>query len=207
MYTDEQLLKLKKQMQEGYREKEKTANLEEECSQSIYDETIKIFGKEVHFERREIPEFDISIYMPEDFKLLDEDLCKIMYPAANGPRHVFNSDDEYMSISFKLNNNIVENEHMKEFTEMSKKLLEVAGPKVKIVKSYMEEIDEMHVGIIQYISNAMDAVAYTVMGIVPLKKGVLLVCIGFKNRNKKRLCPIADEVLKSIETIKRGEEA
>lgn len=204
MYADEELLKLKKLMREGYKEKNET--LEEECQQSIYDEKIQILGKDVHFERREIAEYEISIYMPDEFRRLDENMCKMMYPSANGSRHIFNSDDEYMSISFKMNNNVIKNENMEEFTNMSKKLLEIAGSKVKIVKNYMEEIDEMNVGVIEYISNAIDAIAYTVMGIVPLKKGILLICISFKNRNKKRLCPIAAEVLKTIETTKRGEE-
>lgn len=205
MNTDEQLLKIKKQMEQEIQQKEQSENLEKELQQSIFDGTVEIFGKEVQFERREVPEFGISILMPNDYELLDDTMRKFVYPNENGPQHVFTSDEGYMNISFKQNSNIIENEQIKEFVGVSRKLLEIAGPKVKVVKTHEFEQDEMQIGVMEYISNALDGVAYNYIGMVPLNTGVLLVCITFKNNQKKRLCPIAREILQSV-TILREED-
>ncbi len=42
-------------------------NQESEAQESIYDEKVHIIGVETHFERRQIPELKVSIYMPENF--------------------------------------------------------------------------------------------------------------------------------------------
>lgn len=206
MNTDEQILKMKKQMEQGLAQKEKEENLKEEIKQSIFDGTVEIFGKEVCFVRKEIPEFGISLLMPDNFELLEENLRKIVYPNENGPKHVYTSEEEYMNVSFKQNSNIVTNDQMKEFVEVSRKVLEIAGPKVKIVKTSEFDQDELRFGVMEFISNAIDGVAYNYMGMVPLETGVLLVCILFKNNRKKRLCPIAREMLQSILVIKEEEQ-
>lgn len=207
MYTDEQILKIKKRMEQQMQQKEKNENLEEELQQSIYDGTIKLLGKDVTFERRLIPEFEISVLMPQDFEALDETLRKIVYPSSNGPQHVFTSEDEYMNISFKQNSNIIKKEQMKEFVQLSRKIMEFSGPKVKIVKTGEIERDDMSIGTMEFISNAIDGVAYNYMGFVPLETGVLLVSIVYKNAKKKRMNPIAKEILQSIQCIKQEEEA
>ena len=124
MYTDEQILKIKKKMEQQMQQREKDENLEEELQQSIFDGTIQILGRDVTFERREISEFEITILMPEDFEALDEDLRKLVYPRTNGPQHVFTSEDEYMNISFKQNSNVIKQEQLKEFVNLSKKISE-----------------------------------------------------------------------------------
>lgn len=207
MYTDEQILKIKKKMEQQMQQREKDENLEEELQQSIFDGTIQILGRDVTFERREISEFAITILMPEDFEALDEDLRKLVYPRTNGPQHVFTSEDEYMNISFKQNSNVIKQEQLKEFVNLSKKILEVSGPKVKIVKTGEIEREDINIGTIEFISNAIDGVIYNYMGFVPLETGVLLVSIVYKNARKKRLNPVAREILQSIICTKQEEEA
>ncbi len=207
MYTDEQILKMKKKMEQQMQQREKDENLEEELQQSIFDGTIQILGKDVTFERREIEEFGITILMPRDFKELDEDLRKLVYPSSNGPQHVFTSEDEYMNISFKQNSNIIKSEQLKEFVNLSKKIMEVSGPKVKIVKTGEIEREDMNIGTMEFISNAIDGVIYNYMGFVPLGTGVLLVSIVYKNARKKRLNPVAREILQSLICTKQEEDA
>lgn len=206
MYTDEQILKIRQKMEQQMQQKEKSDNLESELQQSIFDGTIQIYGNDVTFERREICEFGISILMPQVFEMLDEDMRKMVYPSSNGPQHVFTSEDEYMNISFKQNNNIIKKEQLKEFVNLSKRLMEISGPKVKIVKTGEIEQDEMLIGTMEFISNAIDGVAYTYMGFLPLETGVLLICVVFKNNQKKRLCPVAKEILQSIQLLEQEAE-
>lgn len=198
MYTDEQILKMKKKIEQQIQQREKEENLEEEINQSIFDGKVKILGKEVVFERREIPEFGISILMPKDFEELDADLRKLVYPSSNGPQHVYTSEDEYMNISFKKNSNIVKKEQLKEFVNLSRKIMEVSGPKVKIVKTGEIKNEDMTIGTMEFISNALDGVIYNYMGFVLLETGVLLISIVYKNARKKRFNPLAREILQSV---------
>lgn len=205
MYTDEYLLKMKKRMEEDMRQREKNANLEEEIEQSIFDGKIQIFSKDVTFVRREISEFGISILIPEDFAEMEENMCKLMYPNENGPKHVFTNEEGYMNVSFKQSTSIIKQEQLKDFVQFSKKIMEAAGMKVKVVKTGELGTEENRIGTMEYISDAIDGVAYTYMGFVTLEKGVLMVCVVYKNSKKKRLNPVAREILESILIIEEKE--
>ncbi len=201
MYTDEQILQIRKQMEQERKLKEKQENLEEELEQSIFDGTVKILGRDVIFARRDIEDFGISIVMPQEFEMLDKEVSSLIYPSAEGPKHVFTSEEGYMSVSFKLNNNPVPKDQLMKFVELSKAFLEQSGARVKIVKTYEAVQEDINIGVIEYISKVMDGVAYTCMGFLPVKNGVLLICILFKNSQKKRFCTIAKEIFESIQYV------
>lgn len=198
MNTDEQILQIRKRMEAELQQKKEREENENEIEQSIFRGTVNILGNEVAFERREIDEFGISLLLPNDFQMLEKEVYSLMYPSAEGPKHVLTSQEGYMSVSFKLNNNTIPKEKLNDFVKLSKTLLEAGNSRVKVIKTGEVIQDEMQIGVIEYISNVLDGVAYNIMGFLPLKKGILLICILFKNSNKKRLCPVGKEILQSI---------
>ena len=62
-YKDEEILKKKKEIEQAEKKSEANKNQESEAQESIYDEKVHIIGVETHFERRQIPELKVSIYI------------------------------------------------------------------------------------------------------------------------------------------------
>lgn len=198
MNTDEQILQIRKRMEVELQQKKEKEEKEYDEEKSIFEGKVYIFGNEVTFERREINEFGISILLPNDFVMLEKEVYSLMYPSAEGPKHVFTSQEGYMSVSFKLNNNTIPKEKLNDFVKLSKTLLESGSSRVKVIKTGEVIQVDMQIGVIEYISKVLDGVAYNIMGFLPLENGILLICFLFKNSNKKRLCPVAKEILQSI---------
>ena len=62
-FQDEEIIKKKKELEQQKKLRESQNRLEKEAEESIYDEIVHIIGEEVHFQRREIPDLKISIYL------------------------------------------------------------------------------------------------------------------------------------------------
>ena len=75
-YTDEEILKAKKAILQGEKEQKRQQLIDDEKQESIFDAMVHIFGRETPFSRREVEKNSISLYMPSEFELMDEELKK-----------------------------------------------------------------------------------------------------------------------------------
>ncbi len=150
-YKDEEILKAKREIEQAEKKIEANKNQESEAQESIYDEKVHIIGVETHFERRQIPELKVSIYMPENFFQLADDIKKLIYPAGNAPSHVFAGEDINFQMALSQTVHKVPDSGMKEFVDTSAQILQAIGPKVTIVEKIVEEKvddkgDSFHIG-------------------------------------------------------------
>lgn len=203
-YQDEEILKAKKAIADEKERLEQKENLEKEAEKSIYDGTVTILGKEVLFQRREITELNISIYMPESFFLLAPDLARLIYPAGNAPSHVFGGEDIQFQMTMNQTTHAVPNDGMKEFVKISAQLLEAMGPKVTIVEKKVEEKENFNIGILQFVSRAVDMMVYNIQYYVSMNGKLLMGTVTFPSKYKKRMIPLAKEIIGSIEIMKEG---
>lgn len=197
--NDQEILKLKREMEESKKQLESKENMEEEAKESIYDEVVHILGKEVSFQRREVPQLGVSIYMPEAFFELAEDVKKIIYPAGNTPQFVFASDDINFHLSLSQTEHKVPDGEMKKFVKISADLLTAMGPKVTIVEKEVIEKDDFHIGTMAFVSRAVDMMVYNLQFYLSIEGQLLIGNINFPSKFKKRMIPIAQEIIKSIE--------
>ena len=205
-YMDEELLKAKKAITEEEKRRESKKNLEKEAEESIYDEVVHIIGEEVHFERRIIPELKVSIYMPECFFRFSDDVAKLLYPMGNTPSHIFGAQDINFQMLLSQLTHQVPDAGIKSFVEMAAKLIDVMGPKVTIVEKRVEEKqkangDIFHIGVLSFVSRAVDMTVYNVQYYISMDGKILMGSITFPSKYKKRLIPLANEVISSIELL------
>ncbi len=210
-YRDEEILKAKKEIEQAEKRIEANKNQEAEAQESIYDEKVHIIGIETHFERRQIPELKVSIYMPENFFQLADDIKKMIYPAGNAPSHVFAGEDINFQMALSQTVHKVPDSGMKEFVDTSAQILQAIGPKVTIVEKIVEEkIDDngesFHIGMIAFVSRAVDMMVYNIQYFVSIDGQLLLGTINFPSKFKKRMIPIAKEMIRSIEIIRTEKE-
>lgn len=210
-YKDEEILKAKKAIAEEEMRRESRKNLEKEAEESIYDEVVHIVGEEVHFARRVIPELKISIYMPECFFRFSDDVAKMLYPMGNTPSHIFGGEGINFQMLLSQTTHQVPDSGMKDFVDMAAKLIDVMGPKVKIVEKRVEEKEneegkKFNIGVLSFVSRAIDTTAYNVQYYISIKGKILMGSITFPSKYKKRLIPLANEVISSIELLKEESE-
>ena len=210
-YKDEEILKAKREIEQAEKKIEANKNQEAEAQESIYDEKVHIIGVETHFERRQIPELKVSIYMPENFFQLADDIKKLIYPAGNAPSHVFAGEDINFQMALSQTVHKVPDSGMKEFVDTSAQILQAIGPKVTIVEKIVEEKvddngDSFHIGMLAFVSKAVDMMVYNIQYFVSIDGQILLGTINFPSKFKKRMIPMAKEIIRSIEIIKTEEE-
>lgn len=210
-YQDETILKAKKANAEEEKRRESRKNLEQEAEESIYDEVVHIVGEEVHFERRIIPELKISILMPECFFRFADDVAKILYPMGNTPSHIFGGQNINFQMLLNQTTHQVQDAEMKSFVEMAAKLIDIMGPKVTIVEKRVEERKKeneeiYHIGMLSFVSRAIDTTTYNLQYYISIQGKILMGSVTFPSKYKKRMIPLAKEVISSIELLEEREE-
>lgn len=201
-HMDEEILKQKKLLRQQEEKRSSAENMEQEAEESIYDEVVHVIGKETHFERRQIPELGISIFMPETFFMLTDDIRSIIYPAGNAPSHVFAGEDIPFQLAVSMTEHKIPEERMKEFMKQTVKVLEAVGPKVKITETSMEEKEHFRIGIMEFASRAADMAVYNIQFCVSRENGLLMGTVNFPGKYKKRMVPLAKQMIQSLELTK-----
>lgn len=201
-HMDEEILKQKKLLRQQEEKRSSTENMEQEAEESIYDEVVHVIGKETHFERRQIPELGISIFMPETFFMLTDDIRSIIYPAGNAPSHVFAGEDIPFQLAVSMTEHIVPEERMKDFMKQTARVLEAVGPKVKITETSVEEKEHFRIGIMEFASRAADMAVYNIQFCVSRENGLLMGTVNFPGKYKKRMVPLAKQMIQSLELTK-----
>lgn len=196
-FKDEEILKTKKLLEEAEKESK-----ENEPEGSIYDEEVSIIGEKVSFERRVISELKVSIYMPKTFFLFTDDIKKLIYPAGNAPSHVFGGENINFQMLLSQTVHAVPDSGIKEFINVSSRTLEAVGPKVTIVEKKVIEKTDFHIGILSFVSRAVDMMVYNMQYYVSINGRLLMGSVTFPSKYKKRMIPLAYEIIESLEIIK-----
>lgn len=209
-YADEEILKEKRRLKNEAIKNQSEETIEKEIEESIFDGTVHIYGESVNFSQRVLEELGISIWMPEQFFLFDDELRKLVYPLGNAPTHVFGAKDLPFNVAFNYTSNWIPNNEMKEFLKLAVKTMENLGPKMRILKTEIINRDinneNINIGNIEFISNAIDTSVYNVMFYISLHGRLFIGTINFPNKDRKRLIPIAKEIVESFSILEKGEK-
>ena len=211
-FMDEEILKEKRRIRQEQTQllEEKRKEEETEKEESIFEGEITVEGQKVRFQNVEIPELQINIRMPESFFLLSEEVKQYIYPAGNRPSHVYGGENIYYQLSLSKTSHQVPDEGMVKFLPMAKKLMEVMGPKTKILDAnvikHPVEDSYYHVGILEFISQAVDMSIYNVMFYISIDNQLLMGNIVFPYKKRKSYIKIAKETIDSIIVLQGGEE-
>ena len=88
-YKDEEIMAEKKAAALKKIQELEGKKLEAQLKESIYDECIHVDDKEIRFSQRTFTDLGISIYMPETFEPMEEEVKEAFYPLKNAPKYVF----------------------------------------------------------------------------------------------------------------------
>ncbi len=198
-YQDEEILKMRKGMQEQHNREIKEEQIEKEKQESIFSGSIHLFGKEIPFAYREIEEYGLSIMMPTEFEQMDDELREVLYPYGKAPKYAYASGEIPFQITLNLTENIVPNEGMPKFMVMAKKVMERIGPQARILSNVVVKKEERNIGLMEIATNGVDMAVYNTQFYLSLKDNRLFIgAITCPAKHHNRMVPLIKEIIDSV---------
>lgn len=205
MEMDERIFKLRNDAKEAQQNAHSDAAVEQALKQSIYDDTVDIFGHPTVFADRVLLDGQISLRIPDDFITLDEDVVHALYPLGNRPQIVMGNEPFYFMIGFNHTQHRIPETQLKEFPKLAKAMLEKGGPKVTVRKSETIYCNERQIAIMDFTSQTLDGAMYNVMFYTIVDGRLLIGFVNFRYQDRKRMRPLAQEIIESYRRLESKE--
>lgn len=103
---------------------------------------------------------ELSIKIPNDFEIMDEEVAKIKYPSENRPPLIYTNEDASINVAFNLKIAIIAGSSVAEYVNIMKDLLVKMGYDVNIGSF---EIDGKKLYTLRFVSRALDTDIYNNM--------------------------------------------
>lgn len=140
----------------------------------------------------------ISLLLPLDFKLMDNETLIIKYPnTGNRPTEVYTNDKGSINIAFNHTTNALRKEELSQVkTVIRQQLLNTKG--VTIINSSSVKINNIDFVIIEFMSKAIDTEIYNKMFITSLENRLLLGTFNCTSKDLNTWKPISNKIISSI---------
>ena len=203
-FNDSVIMKARQERERIEQARHSDEVVEEELKQSIYDDVVTIFGIPVIFKEFDIIEDKAVIRMPSDFIARSEDEIASVYFLGSKPQYVFSNGYLNFMLAFHWTESRIPEDAVFDFLRFAKQAIERIGPKARILEEERLEKDGQKVAILQMIAQTIDSVNYNIMFFTVLEGRLLIGSLTFEQKYRKRLLPLALEIVKSF-SIKKEE--
>ncbi len=153
----------------------------------------------------DIVEDKAVIRMPSDFIARSDDEIASVYFLGSKPQYVFSNGYLNFMLAFHWTESRIPEDAVFDFLRFAKQAIERIGPKARILEEERLEKDGQKVAILQMIAQTIDSVNYNIMFFTVLEGRLLIGSLTFEQKYRKRLLPLALEIVKSF-SIKKEEE-
>ena len=204
-FNDSVIMKARQERERIEQARHSDEVVEEELKQSIYDDVVTIFGIPVIFKEFDIIEDKAVIRMPSDFIARSDDEIATVYFLGSKPQYVFSNGYLNFMLAFHWTESRIPEDAVFDFLRFAKQAIERIGPKARILEEERLEKDGQKVAILQMIAQTIDSVNYNIMFFTVLEGRLLIGSLTFEQKYRKRLLPLALEIVKSF-SIKKEEE-
>lgn len=203
-FNDSVIMKARQERERIEQARHSDEVVEEELKQSIYDDVVTIFGIPVIFKEFDIIEDKAVIRMPSDFIARSEDEIASVYFLGSKPQYVFSNGYLNFMLAFHWTESRIPEDAVFDFLRFAKQAIERIGPKARILEEERLEKDGQKTAILQMIAQTIDSVNYNIMFFTVLEGRLLIGSLTFEQKYRKRLLPLALEIVKSF-SIKKEE--
>ncbi|MFR4440781.1 MAG: hypothetical protein ACLT46_13760 [Hungatella sp.] len=206
-FNDSVIIKARQERERIEQARHSDEVVEKELKQSIYDDVVTIFGIPVIFKEFDIMEDKAVIRMPSDFIARSEDEIASVYFLGSKPQYVFSNGYLNFMLAFHWTKSQIPEDAVFDFLRFAKQAIERIGPKSRILEEERLEKDGQKTAILQMIAQTIDSVNYNIMFFTVLEGRLLIGSLTFEQKYRKRLLPLALEIVKSFSIKKEKEEA
>ena len=205
-YRDEFIQKARREREKLEETRHSEEVVEEEIKQSIYDDTVTVFGIPVIFRDHSIIEDKAVMRMPEDFIPRTEEEIASVYFLGSRPQYVFSNGYLNFMAAFNWTNNVMPDASIFDFTKFAKQAIERIGPKDHFMNEEKITQEGSSLSILQFVAQTIDSVNYNVMFFSSLDGRLLIGSVTFDHKYAKRLLPLVLEMVKSFRIKQEKEE-
>ncbi len=202
-FSDEEILKARHAIKEAEKQEKENRtskeNLEAELKESILGGKVHIYGEEVEFSRRRNEEYGVSMMMPTTSFDMDDKLKETIYPMESRPKYVYGNATVNLVVSLNLTTSRIPEDKIEPFLDYAEKLIKATGPKVTHIKKKMIHKEKCRIGVMEFISTAMDTKVYNTTFYAVVKEQLLIGNINFPIAYRERQLKIVKEMLESFE--------
>ena len=206
-FNDSVIMKARQERERIEQARHSDEVVEEELKQSIYDDVVTIFGIPVIFKEFDIVEDKAVIRMPSDFIARSDYEIASVYFLGSKPQYVFSNGYLNFMVAFHWTESQIPEDAVFDFLRFAKQAIERIGPKARILEEERLEKGGQKTAILQMIAQTIDSVNYNIMFFTVLEGRLLIGSLTFEQKYRKRLLPLALEIVKSFSIKKEKEEA
>ena len=205
-YCDEFIQKARREREQLEEVRHSEEVIEEETTQSIYDDVVTVFGIPVLFCEHSIIEDKVLMWMPNDFTARSEDEIASVYFLGTRPKYVFSNGYLNFMVAFNWTNNVMPDASIFDFTKFAKQAIDRIGPKAHFMGEDKITQEGNSLSILQFVSQTIDSVNYNIMFFASLEDRLLIGSVTFDQKYAKRLVPLTLEMVKSFRIKQEKEE-
>lgn len=152
----------------------------------------------VEFERTNLFENKISVFLPRPFVTMPRSIMKAKYQSENRPQLIKTNLDTTVNFYFSYYDVAVEEQQISSAIQQAKDALKKVNPAFLFYEIFLEEREKTLIGWFDYKSYGLDEQLYNIMAITPIDKKMLHVGFNCPYRLMNEWKPAALQVLLSI---------
>lgn len=156
--------------------------LENARNQDIQKGSVWMGGEEMLFSEREIIKKKLWMWLPVDFKHLDEEIVCQKYPGENRPDIIYTSEDTTVNVCFSYQQPIMADGRIKEFCDGMEQAVRNLFTDESILDRKPLQMDEIEAECLAFETPAADAQIYNRMIFMSLEGRLLIVtcnCLAY----------------------------
>lgn len=210
MEADERIIDMRGKLKAAKEAQEKYAYeneaVDRELLQSIYDESVEVFGRKMVFQDRNFMDNLISLRVPENFTEMEPELVKQIYPMGVPPEVVLSDEAYDFSIGLQFTEYPLNKSKLRAHAQALQMMLERLGPQSRILGNEMTDCGSECIPIITCVTQAIDTTMYNFIFCASVEGRLFMGFVNFMYGKKKRLEPLAKEIVTSFRILGQKEE-
>ena len=137
----------------------------------------------------------ISLKIPKDFGIMSQEYLEVKYPLEDRPSLVYTNEDGSINIGYSVKETSLDNDEAEETTKQVANIYDDIFDSVDfdIIKK-----DEHNIGMLKFISPAVDSNIYNHLMIMSVDGKVVMVSFNCMEKDMDEWKDVGDFILKSI---------
>lgn len=155
--------------------------------------------KKMDIEEKELLDGALTMLLPAEFELMDEELAKMKYPGGDRPDYIYTNEDTTVNISFTLEDSgLISNEEVEEVKNILAKQMKRLYPGSKIEDSQPIQAGDKSVSFFSFDVPLVDGNVYNLMFFMEHREHLLMGGFNCSIHQKKQWKPLIRQMLMTI---------
>ncbi len=191
---------------------EKIKGIDQTEEQSIYNIEndidngfIIVKYKKMEIEEKSVLDGALTMMLPAEFHLMDEELARAKYPDGNRPDYIYTNEDTTVNFTFSIDDSgLINNEEVEEVKNILSSQMRRLYPGSKIEDSQTIQAEEKAVSFFSFDIPLIDGNIYNLMFFMEHREHLLIGGFNCSIHQKKQWRPLVRQMLMTIrETVQQ----